>query len=107
MVFSASAQYDEARLQEIIAPQRKCMALEKLLFLSDEIDLAILHGLLTDLSLTEIASRLYLTRDAIKYRVRKFKERMKCESVRELAAFIKRWIDPAKLEDMLIGIRKA
>lgn len=107
ITFSHFEQMPEEKMKEIIAPQRKCMALEKLLRLSDETDLAIMHGLITQTTLTEIASRLYLTRDAIKYRVRKFKEMLKCESTKDLAAILRLWIDPVKLEEMIIHMKKA
>lgn len=105
--FSEFEDFTDEQIKEIIAPQRKCMALEKLLRISDETDLAIMHGLIIGATLAEIASRLYLTRDAIKYRVRKFKEMLKCESTKELSAVLQLWIDPAKLEERIINTKKA
>ncbi len=99
--------YTEEELHTLLRPSAPCMALEKLLQSSDETDLAIMHGLIEGATLTEIASRLYLTRDTIKYRVRKFKEKVKCENTSLLAALLTRWIDPAKLEEMIINWKKS
>lgn len=99
--------YSDEELHTFVRPQRPCMALEKLLQLSDETDLAIMHGLITGMTLAEIANRLYLTRDTIKYRVRKFKEMLKCKSAKDLSSILHLWIDPIKLEEMIVKMKKA
>ncbi len=104
--FAAHAPYDMEQIKAIIAPQRKNAQLEKLLRISDETDLAVLHGLILENSLSDIANRLYLTRDTIKYRVRKFKDMLQCESAKELSAFLRLWIDPKKLEEMIVRAKK-
>ena len=105
MVFSNYGKYDYAAIQQSIAPQHKCMLLEKLLATSDDSDLAIMHGLIKGATLVEIATRLYLTRDAIKYRVKKIKEYLKCGSSAELSELLKKWINPSPLEKMIIEKR--
>ena len=106
IAFSNFTTLSDSELEQTVAPSKKCMALEKLLALSDETDLSIMHGLIADATLGDIATRLYLTRDAIKYRVRKFKEYLKCDSTKELAAVLCAWINTDKLEDMIVKIKR-
>ena len=102
IVFSSYGEYDYDKIKSAIAPQHKCMLLEKLLAMSDETDLAIMHGLIEGMTLGDIATRLYLTRDTIKYRVRKFKEYLKCQSTNEFSELLIKWIDPIKLEKTIV-----
>lgn len=103
MCFTEISKLSEDEIRRIIKPQSKCMTLEKLLARSDETDLAIIHGLVCKRALGDIASRLYLTRDTVKYRVKKFKEYMKCGTTSELADILSAWIDAGKLENMIIS----
>ncbi|MBQ4151053.1 MAG: substrate-binding domain-containing protein [Clostridia bacterium] len=105
MVFSDYGEYDFEKIKTVIAPQHGCMALEKLLASRDETDLAIMHGLINSSTLAEIGERLYLTRDTIKYRVKKFKETLKMTTTAELSTFLKTWINPSRLEEMIISIK--
>ena len=105
MVFSDYGEYDYEIIKAVIAPQRKCMPLEKLLAMSDESDLAAIHGLVEGATLSKIAERLYLTRDTVKYRVKKLKEALNCSSTNELSEFLKRWIIPQNLEQMIIEMK--
>ena len=106
MVFSSFGEYDYDKIKSSIAPQHKCMLLEKLLAISDESDLATMHGLIMGASLAEIAERLYLTRDTIKYRVKKFKEYLKLSTTAELSELLKKWIAPENLEQMIVEMKK-
>ncbi len=106
MVFSDYPFYNNEEILKIISPQHKCMLLEKLLAMSDASDLAIMHGLIGGATLTEIAERLYLSRDSIKYRVKKFKEALKIETTTSLSAILKKWINPNLLEEMILAIKK-
>lgn len=106
MIFSEYEKYDEETMQKIITPEKKCMALEKLLAMSDECDLEIMHGIIEGVTLANIASRLYLSRDTIKYRVKKIKDFLKFESTDALASFLRRWIAPQNLEKMIKQIKK-
>ncbi len=101
MVFSEYPFYDYETVKKIVFPQNKCMALEKLLAVSDSTDLKIMHGLVSDMTLDEIAKKLFLTREAIKYRVKKFKEYLKIDNTKELKLLLKRWISAENLEAMI------
>ena len=103
MVFSDYGKYDYDKIKSAILPQRKCMTLEKLLAMSDESDLAIMHGLISGATQNDIATRLYLSRDSIKYRIKKFKEYLGCESSLELTELLKQWVSPDALEKMIIN----
>lgn len=105
MVFSDYGEYNYDKIKTVIAPQHKCMLLEKLLAILDDSDLAIIHGLIEGATLSEIATRLYLTRDTIKYRVKKIREYLKCNSLAELSGFLKKWINPGSLEKMIVEKR--
>ena len=98
MIFSDYGNYDYDKIKLTIAPQHKCMILEKLLAMSGDSDLAIMHGIIEGATLGEIATRLYLTRDSIKYRLKKIKEYLNCDSSAELSELLKKWINPASLE---------
>ena len=102
MIFSEYPFYNYEEVQKIISPQHKCMALEKLLASSDICDLEIMHGLLTGATHNEIATRLYLSCDSIKHRVKKLKEQLKCDSSAKLAVILKKWIHPDRLEQLII-----
>lgn len=104
--FSKFTHFDLATTRQIIVPQNKCMALEKVLANCDETDLKIIHGLVISSSLSEIDERLYLTRDTIKYRVKKFKDILGINKTPEISELLKRWINPSKLEEMILTIKK-
>lgn len=101
MVFSEYRDYDYETMKSIIAPQKKCMALEKLLALSDPTDLEIMQGLISNMTFEDIAKKLFLTREAIKYRVKKFKDYLKIDKTKEITLLLKRWISAENLDAMI------
>jgi len=106
MVFSYYPFNNNEEVLKIIAPQHKCMSLEKLLAMSDTSDLEIMHGLIGGATLAEIAERLYLSRDSIKYRLKKFKYVLKINTTASLAELLRKWINPKLLEEMILAIKK-
>lgn len=101
IVFFKQETFGKEEIDALTEPQTHCMALEKLLAIADRIDLTILYGLIADRSLAEIAAELFLTREAIKYRVRKYGTQLQCENAQALAALLKLWIDPEKLKQYM------
>ncbi len=106
MVFSEYGTFSYDELKEIVLPQAKCMRLEKFLASCDDTDLKILHCLILSDSMSKISEKLYLSRDTIKYRLKKYKETLGIDTTAEFAALLKIWISPEKLEEFIISIKK-
>ena len=102
MVFSDYPMSSLEKFYSIVAPQAKCMALEKMLASCNDIDFKIIHQLLLSKSINEISSALYLSRESTKYHIRKYKKALKFEHTADLSAWLKIWIDPYKLEKKII-----
>ncbi|MBQ8836679.1 MAG: LacI family DNA-binding transcriptional regulator [Clostridia bacterium] len=101
MVFSSYPAYDYEALKTIVAPQLKCMALEKLLENSDSTDLAIMHQLCLGSTIDKIALNLSYSRETVKYRIGKLRKILKFPTTAELSEWLRIWIDPNKLEKMI------
>ncbi len=106
IVFSNTKCASENEIINKLVPFKKCMALEKLLGVSDETDLKIIHCLILGMSLSEIGTALYLTRDTIKYRTKKFKEYLKVDSTPTLSGLLATLISKDKLAKMIADNKK-
>lgn len=104
IVFSELPFFDKEELVKITAPQKKCMALEKLLASCDSTDLKIMHGLILSRTIDEISKNLYLSYQTIKYRIKKFKTALKFTTTAELAEWLKIWIDADNLEKNIMNL---
>ncbi|MBQ4151067.1 MAG: LacI family DNA-binding transcriptional regulator [Clostridia bacterium] len=103
MFFSEYDRLNEEKIIEITAPRAKCVELEKILTACDATDLKIIHGLLLSKTIEEISKNLYLSYEAIKYRIKKIKKFLKFTTTAELSAWLKIWIDSSKLEEKIIN----
>ena len=103
MIFSEYNRLSEEQIVEITAPRAKCVELEKILTACDSTDLKIIHGLLLSKTIEEISKKLYLSYEAIKYRIKKIKNFLKFTTTAELSAWLKIWIDPSKLEEKIVS----
>lgn len=101
MVFSSYPAYDYEALKTIVAPQLKCMTLEKLLENSDPTDLAIMHRLCLGATIDKIAQSLSYSRETVKYRVGKLRKALHFSTTAALSEWLRIWIDPNKLEKMI------
>ena len=106
IVFSELPRIGDDELIEITSPRTKCMSLEKLLAVCDDIDLKIMHGLILSRTIDEISKSLYLSYQTVKYRIKKFKAALDFSTTAELSAWLKLWISPDNLEKKIMQLNE-
>lgn len=102
----ADAVLPDETLDRALAPRVKLMRLELFLKTCDVLDLQLLCGIIEGTPQRQLADRLYLSRDSIKYRLRKIRTHFDFASAEELRAFLAFWIDPKKLAELSSGQKK-
>lgn len=96
--FAEYPKLSDGQLAALLGSYNDLMHLENLLHTCDSIDYRIIVALLEGVSQSETAEQLFLTTDSIKYRVRKMRRLLGCESTQALTAFLRTWIDKANLQ---------
>ena len=105
--FADYPQLTDTRLAQLLGSYNDLMHLETLLHTCDGIDYRLIAALLDNRSQSEAAEQLFLTADSIKYRVRKMRRLLGCESTQALTAFLHTWIDKANLQNRMHTILSA
>lgn len=101
VVFADLPHISREEFQSVIAPQAKCMPLEKMLAGCDRVDFEIIYGLLLAHPLSKIQNDVFLSQSAVKHRIRKYRDVLKFDRVNDLAAWLRLWIDPQKLKEKI------
>lgn len=72
-------------------------AIEKLLYLSDDIDRLILKCIIEGQSFIEMENTTFCSKGSIRYRINNYKKLLNCESVFEIRDLLSKYIDSKKL----------
>ena len=99
--FADYPKLSDNQLTALLGSYNDLMHLENLLHTCDSIDYRLIAALLEGSSQGEAAEQLFLTTDSIKYRVRKMRRLLGCESSQALTAFLRTWIDKTHLENRM------
>ena len=99
--FADYPKLSDNQLTALLGSYNDLMHLENLLHTCDSIDYRLIAALLEGSSQGEAAEQLFLTTDSIKYRVRKMRRLLGCESSQALTTFLRTWIDKTHLENRM------
>ncbi len=91
----------DTNLEKALAPRTNLMRLELFLETCDALDMQLLCGLIKRTPQKELADRLSISTDSIKYRLRKIRKHFGYPDTKQLSEFLSYWIDPDKLTALI------
>lgn len=97
ILFKPSIAPSDEKIKEIINEAKKAEKLEEILINLDDVDLSIIYGLMLGKKRKEISLSAHCSESTVKYRLKGYKNTLKCDTTKQLADILKEYISMEKL----------